>query len=58
MLHDRRQRHGKRPGELADRKAFMFPELRNQGAPRRVGERRESAVEGGILILNHMVKYE
>ena len=35
----------------------MFPELRNQRAPRWIGERGKGAVEGGILILNHMVKY-
>jgi hypothetical protein len=31
--------------------------LRDQGAAGRVGERGEGAVEGSLLILNHVVKY-
>jgi hypothetical protein len=56
MLHDRRQRHGEGPGELADRNVLALVELRQQRAPRRVGKGGEGAVEGGVLILNHVVK--
>jgi hypothetical protein len=56
MLHDRRQRHGEGPGKLAYRNVLMLVELREQGAPRGIGESGEGAVERGLLILNHMVK--
>jgi hypothetical protein len=55
MLHDRRQRHRERPGELAHRQAVLVVQPRDQRPPRRVGERREGAVEG-LLMLNHRVK--
>jgi hypothetical protein len=57
VLHDRRQRHRKRPGQLAHRDAFLFVEPREQRAPRRVGECREGPVQGCVSILNHKVKY-
>ena len=57
MLHDRRKRHGKRPRQLAYREAISQLELGEQRATRGVGKRGEGAVESGVLILNHMVKY-
>ena len=60
VLHHRGQRHGKRPGELADRQVALA-EPRQERTPGGVGERREGAVErgvgGGLSILNHWVKY-
>ena len=41
---------------LIDR-SFFFAQPREQGAPRRVGERREGAIEVRSEIVNHMVKY-
>jgi len=55
MLHDRRQRHRERLREHANREFVVLREARQQRAPRRVGERRERAVEGGVFILNHTV---
>jgi hypothetical protein len=55
MLHHRRQRHGKRRGELAHRSVRPFGKPHHQCPPRRVGERREGAVERGVLKVNHMV---
>jgi hypothetical protein len=57
MLHDRRERHRERPGELAYGNVLVLVELREQSAPRGVGKRGEGAVERGILILNHVVKF-
>ncbi len=57
MLHDRRKRERKRLRKLADRNAIALAELREQGAPRGIGQRGEGAVERGVLILNHVVKY-
>jgi large subunit ribosomal protein L36 len=57
MLHDRRQGHGERPGKLAYGNALVLIELRQKSAPRGIGERREGAVEGAVLILNHVVKF-
>ena len=57
MLHDRWQRHGKRPRQLAYRDAIAQLELSEQRATRGVGKRGKGAVESGVLILNHMVKY-
>ena len=57
MLHDRRKRYRERPGELADRNVLALIELRQQRAARRVGKRGKGAVEGHLLILNHVVKY-
>ena len=56
MLHDRRQRHREGPGKLAYRNVLALVELREQGAPRGIGEGGEGAVERGLLILNHVVK--
>jgi hypothetical protein len=56
MLHDRRERHRKGPGKLADRQAVARIELSDQRAPRGIGKRSESAVKSGVLILNHVVK--
>jgi hypothetical protein len=45
MLHDRRQRHFERRGELAHRQVRRAGKPHYQSAACRVGERRESAVE-------------
>ena len=45
MFHHRRQRHGEWFGEHADRQAVGLAQPRQQGAPRRVGERGKGAVE-------------
>ncbi len=58
MFHDGGQRDGKRLGKLADREAPARLKLREERAPGRVGEGRESPVEDGFLILNHMVKLQ
>jgi len=55
MLHDRGQRHRKRPRQLAHRKLLAAFQPRQQRAPRRVRERGEGAVQGLIVILNHTV---
>jgi hypothetical protein len=57
MLHDRRQRDREGPGKLAYRNALMLIELRQQSAPRGIGEGGERAIERAVLILNHVVKY-
>jgi hypothetical protein len=56
MLHDRRKRHGERPGKLADGNVLVLIELREQRAARRIGKRGKGAVERHLLILNHVVK--
>jgi hypothetical protein len=55
MLHDRRQRHGKRTRKIADGSAFPLAQLGDQRAPRRIGERRENVIQIGVLIVNHIV---
>ena len=57
VLHHRRQRHGEWLGQFADREAVGFAEPHQQRATRGIGERRESAIERGLLILNHLVKF-
>ncbi len=57
VLHDRRQRDREWPRQLADRQARLLAEMREDRAPRRIGEGSEGAVERGILILNHVVKF-
>jgi len=56
MFHDRRKRHGKRTGEIANRNVLAAIELREQRSPRRVGKGGKGAIERRVLILNHMVK--
>ena len=46
MLNDRRQRYREWRGERAHRNVRLCGKPHHQGAPRRVGKRRESAVEG------------
>jgi hypothetical protein len=53
VLHDRRKRNRKRRREFGDANAVMRPQLRQQFPPRRVGKRRESAVEIGFLRPDH-----
>ena len=55
MLHDRRQRHGKWTGQVADGCAFPLAQLGDERAPRRIGERRENVIQTGVLMLNHIV---
>src|SRR5262249_16301696 len=57
MLHYRGQRHRKRPRQLADRQAFVVGKPQQQRPPGGVGQRREGAVQRGILMLNHSVKF-
>ena len=57
VLHHGRQRHGEGLGEFADRDGVRLAQARQQSAPGGVGKRRESAVEVGGLIVNHVVKY-
>ena len=57
VLHDRRQRHGERLGEIADTDGVAVAQARQQRPPRRIGEGGERAVERGGLIVNHVVKY-
>jgi len=55
MLHDRGQRHRKRPRQLAHRELLAAFEPRQQRAPRRVRERGKCPIQGLIVILNHTV---
>jgi hypothetical protein len=59
MLHDRRQRHRERLGELTDRKRVAVGKSRQQRAPRWVRQRGKGAVQkpirGLIVTLNHVV---
>jgi len=48
MLHDRRQRHGKRRGKLGHRNIRLPGKPHYQRAPGRIGERGKGAVEGGV----------
>ncbi len=57
VLHDGGQRHCEGSCELADRQRRLLVEPGEQGAPRRVGNGREGAVEGRRRIVNHAVKY-
>jgi hypothetical protein len=45
VLDHRRQRDRERLGEFAYRRAFLLAEPRQQRPPRRIGERREGAIE-------------
>ena len=56
MLDEACERHPERFGKLADR---MFPALepRQDRAASRVGQRAEDDVEGGGLIVNHLVHF-
>jgi hypothetical protein len=56
MFQDRRQRHVERCGKLADGERLLQLQLRQECPPRGVGKGGEGAVEGGVLILNHVVK--
>jgi len=55
VLVHARERDTERPGELADGR-FAYRQLRQDGAPRRVGEGREYRIELGSSMFNHMVK--
>ena len=56
MLDEAGERHAERRGQLADR-TLALPQLREDGAPRRVGERAEHGVEAGGVIVNHLVHF-
>jgi hypothetical protein len=55
MLHDRRLRYRTRRGQRAHRNVRLFGEPHHQRSPRRIGKRRERAVEGRALKVNHLV---
>ena len=57
MLHDGGQRHRERLGQFADRQTIVVAQPRQQRPPGGVGKRSKGAIEGGITILNHIVKY-
>ena len=57
MFHDCRQRHRKRLGKFADRKAVLFAQPGEQRASRGVCQRGKSAIEVWFRIVNHLVKY-
>jgi hypothetical protein len=52
MLHDRRQRHRKRRGDLAHRQAVLFGQPLQDRAPCRIGQSREGRIEAVISIVN------
>lgn len=54
VLHESRQRHLKRPRQLARRGAARR-EPRDDRPPRRVGERSKDRVQGVAVIVNHKV---
>jgi hypothetical protein len=58
MLHDGRQRHAERFRQLADRQALLALQAREQRPPGRVGEGGERAVEQGVLMVYHLVKFK
>jgi hypothetical protein len=54
VFHDGRQRHRERPCQFADRHVRLLAQLRQQGTPGRIGERREGGAEAvGRLDLHH-----
>jgi HD superfamily phosphodiesterase len=55
MLHEPRQRHVVRRGELAHRRVALPAERIEDAAARAVGERGEQRVELVVGILNHKV---
>jgi len=58
MLHHGGQRHRKRLRQFADRQAFIVGEPHQKRPPGGVGKRCKRAVQRGILILNHVVKFK
>jgi len=56
MLHHRRQGHRERSGDLGHGQLRLTRQAIDDGAPRRVGERREGKIELGVAIVNHVVK--
>jgi hypothetical protein len=56
MFHDGRQRDGEGTGEVTDRQAILFAQLRQQRPPRRIGQGGKHAIQGPVTILNHKVK--
>jgi hypothetical protein len=57
MLHNGRQRDRERPGDVRHGQLVVAREALDDRASRGVCERRERAVELGIAIVNHVVKY-
>ena len=57
MLHHRRQRDRERLRDLGHGQLGLLREPVEDGAPGRIGERGEGAIELGFYIVNHVVKY-
>jgi hypothetical protein len=57
VLHDRGQRHRERLRQLADGLIVPLRQLLENGAPRRVCQRRKRAIEPFVVNVNHVVKY-
>jgi len=57
MLHDGRQGDRETLGDLGHRQLGLAREAIDDGAPGRVGQRREGKIELGATKLNHVVKY-
>jgi hypothetical protein len=55
VLQHGRERHRERRRDLACRPCAAVTQHVEDGAPRRVGESRERAVERWLLTVNHMV---
>ena len=56
VLHDGRQCHIERRGELADRQALLAAQPRKHSPARCIRQRGENAIEVSLRKLNHMVK--
>jgi hypothetical protein len=56
MLHESRQRHSERLGQLAGR-SIALPQPRQDGASRRIRESAENGAERVARIVNHMVEF-
>ena len=57
MLHDGGQGNRERRGDLRYRQLGLIRQAIDDGAPRRIGERREGEIELCVSIVNHVVKY-
>jgi hypothetical protein len=55
MLHDGGQRHVERLRQFADRERVAAFQARQERTAGRVRQCGKSAIEGRVLILNHMV---
>ena len=57
VLHHGRQRHANGPRQIGDREALLPSQTREQRTPRRIGQGGKRPIQGGMLILNHEVKF-